>query len=414
MRKLAAALLLLLAPVLASAQTAIRPDQISPVTPDITWLPGGTGYQIGSTIPWRQDTTATPAICTAAGVPAGCAASDNTKVVELTFAGAISLTLPAATGSFVDGAGFTIQVGSGTLTLSCAASCTAGANSPNSINGLTFLKVGPYQSVALLSKGGKWYANLSVPPPLTQTGTTVLGDQMTWAPGGTVTPGAITLDGHGVGTAAAVNTATVNSAPITVTAIGEVFTVFWLYCKAGDTSCNSNSGSVVNASAVSGSLAGTTCTLLPAAAGFMVNATQTSGVGAALCYGNTVAGTNTITVTMVSVVNYLQVWVASWTGAATTVDTACTGVAQNTVQTLGTAIPTASNTTIANDVLVGIQFVGTTTTISGTNSTLLIDGATNAANTTMYKKATTTGPYSLTTTLGATSIWNGNVICIHP
>jgi hypothetical protein len=70
------------------AQTAIRPDQISPATPDITWAPGGSGYQIGTTIPWRTDSTTSPTFV----------ATDNAKTVELTNAGAITATLPDATG----------------------------------------------------------------------------------------------------------------------------------------------------------------------------------------------------------------------------------------------------------------------------------------------------------------------------
>jgi hypothetical protein len=159
--------------------TAIRPDQISPKTPDITWGPGGSGYQVGTTVAWRTDNTATPVICQAAGTPAGCTASDLATVVELTFNGAIGpVTVPAATGTLGDGAGFAIQVGPGTLTLNCASSCTAGA--ANSINGLTSIKIGPYQTVSLSSRSGKWYANMSVPQPAAQSGATALDDDMTW------------------------------------------------------------------------------------------------------------------------------------------------------------------------------------------------------------------------------------------
>jgi hypothetical protein len=153
--------------------TAIRPDQISPGTPDITWGPGGSGYQIGTTVTWRQVTTAT-------STPPDFTSGDIAKIVELTFNGAITKQLPDATSTngFVDGTGFAIQVGPGTLTLNQQSTASK-------INGATSIKIGSYQQAAMYSKGGNWYAVLSVPQPPAQNGATVLGDQMTWAAGGT-------------------------------------------------------------------------------------------------------------------------------------------------------------------------------------------------------------------------------------
>jgi hypothetical protein len=173
---LAVVLALFLASSAVVAQTAIRPDQICPggacATPDITWGPtttGTPGYTIGSTVAWRTSASATPIAITAL---------DLGRVVELIFNGSITQLIPQATGSFGDGAGFTIQVGPGSLTL------TATTSTINGIPGATGIKVGPYQSIGLMSKNGNWYGVLSVPQPTTQTGTTVLGDQMTWGVGG--------------------------------------------------------------------------------------------------------------------------------------------------------------------------------------------------------------------------------------
>jgi hypothetical protein len=161
-------------------QTALRPDQISPATPDITWAPGGNGYQIGSTIPWRLETGAT--------LVTPLSSADNARIVELTFNGLINATLPDATSAnnLGDGAGFTIQVGPGSLTLSRASSSL--------INGKPSIKVGPYQIVSLTSRGANWYGSFSLPQPTTQTGATVLCDDMTWhsSPCSSGTPPTIT------------------------------------------------------------------------------------------------------------------------------------------------------------------------------------------------------------------------------
>jgi hypothetical protein len=172
MKRLALAFCCVLWAVTCYAQTALRPDQISPATPDITWAPGGTGYQIGSTIPWRTDSTAT-------STPPDFTAADNAKTVELTFAGAITKTLPDATGAgLASGFGFSIQTGSGTLTLNRLSTTS------QLINGQSSIKVGAYQLVALSSRGGNWYATFSLPQPPAQTGATVLADNMTWQTGG--------------------------------------------------------------------------------------------------------------------------------------------------------------------------------------------------------------------------------------
>jgi hypothetical protein len=139
----------------AAAQTALRPDQIQPGSPDITTGMSGNYFQIGTTIPWRTDSTTTPLLCRGSGDPAGCTASDNAMTVELTNSGAITATLPDATGLFSDGAGFTIQVGPGTLTLNRQSSST--------ISGDPSIVVGPYQAVTLASRGANWYAMVSAP-----------------------------------------------------------------------------------------------------------------------------------------------------------------------------------------------------------------------------------------------------------
>jgi hypothetical protein len=165
----------------ASAQTAIRPDQICPggvcATPDITWQPNaaGTGYAIGSTVPWRTISATT---ILATDFQTG-ATGDNGRVLELTGTPSITATLPQATGNWDVGAGFTIQVQGGTLTLKAATSTI------NGIAGTTGIKVGPYQSVSLASRSSNWYAILSIPQPTTQTGANVLSDAMTWIPAGT-------------------------------------------------------------------------------------------------------------------------------------------------------------------------------------------------------------------------------------
>lgn len=147
--------------------TAIRPDQICPggvcATPDVTWGPGAGGYQIGTTVPWRTDATATPTFTSA----------DNAKSVLLTFNGAITATLPDATGALGDGTGLIIQTGPGTLTLNRQTSSL--------INGQTSITIGSYQSVSLASRTTNWYASYSLPQPSAQTGATVLQDNMTWA-----------------------------------------------------------------------------------------------------------------------------------------------------------------------------------------------------------------------------------------
>jgi hypothetical protein len=171
MRVLAAALLLLLAPALASAQTAIRPDQICPggvcATPDITWGPNaaGTGYAIGSTVPWRTDATTSPTI----------AATDAARTIELTNTGTFTVTVPPTTTTGMgDGFGFTIQTGGGTISLT----------STSTINGQTTIRLGQWQLVSLTSRSNKWYATMSVPQPPTQSGNQ-LADNMTWTAAGT-------------------------------------------------------------------------------------------------------------------------------------------------------------------------------------------------------------------------------------
>jgi hypothetical protein len=125
------------------AQTALRPDQISPGTPDLLWGPGGAGYQVSSTVAWRTSSSATPTFST----------TDNALIVELTGCPCTS-TLPAV---FADGSGFAIQVAAGTLTLTAAAAGT--------LNGGNSLVVGPYQTVTLAARNSKWYADVGISAP---------------------------------------------------------------------------------------------------------------------------------------------------------------------------------------------------------------------------------------------------------
>lgn len=165
--KLLLALCCVLWAVTCFAQTtALRPDQISPGTPDITWQQVGPGYQIGSTIPWRTEsgTTFVTAI----------SAADNAKTIEVTNVGAVSTALPDVTGTgLTSGFGFTVQTAAGTLTLS--------GFGTQKINGQGSIKIGAYQLVSLASRGGNWYATFSMPQPSAQTGGTILCDTMTWS-----------------------------------------------------------------------------------------------------------------------------------------------------------------------------------------------------------------------------------------
>lgn len=154
MRYLPAVLLLALLPVLAQAQTtAVRPSQIVPGTPNITVNidpTAGNTLQVGTSLAWRTDSTPSPSFTSA----------DNATNVELTFNGTITATLPNATGGFGTGAGFTIQVGPGTLNLyQPTTGCPC-----STIGGLTSIQVGPYQSVALASRGNNWYARVTMTP----------------------------------------------------------------------------------------------------------------------------------------------------------------------------------------------------------------------------------------------------------
>jgi hypothetical protein len=299
------------------AQTAIRPDQICPggvcATPDVTWGPGAGGYQIGTTIAWRTDNTATPTLTSA----------DIAKVVELTFNGPIGpVTVPAATAPLGDGAGFTIQVGQGTLTLACANSCTAGA--ANAINGLTSLKIGPYQTVSLLSRSGKWYANMSVPQPAAQTGGTTLCDNMAWTAfttGCVAAGGVITATGvHGL-----TNPGT--TLTLTGTTLGTFFTVELASINAGassytlstnnGTSCTESPGTfILNGSAssdiwycannaASGSI--TFTTTAPGGGSNFIAAQEWSGaIGPGLGIGNHVTGTTQTTLSVTTNGNLTQ------------------------------------------------------------------------------------------------------------
>ena len=258
------------------AQTALRPDQISPATPDITWAPGGPGYQIGSTVPWRTSASSTPTFL----------ATDAASVVELTgCAGGCTATLPlTSTTGFGDGFGFSIQVAAGSLTLA--------ATSPQKINGKSQITVGSYQLISLLSRSG-WYAELSVPQPSTQTGANVLADNMTWITppsGGGPTLTAINLSGSGfaTGTAGTVGTATTN--------LAGSFTGTWSLQTSGtdhtSATCN-NYGANFAINSSTGILTNTTGAAAGSNAGVCIVATQAGAVGSPFVQAETITGSST-------------------------------------------------------------------------------------------------------------------------
>jgi hypothetical protein len=261
-RSLVAAGCLLLGAIGAAlSQTALRPDQIcnpTCATPDITWAPGGAGYQIGSTIIWRTDSTLTPAFTSA----------DGAKIVELTNPLAtITSTLPDAAlvaNNMGDGFGFTIQVAAGTLTLS--------RTSPNTINGQPSIQIGPWQSAKLSSRTGKWYAQLS-------------GGQAVTTP--TITGVNLPSTGFVAGTAGTVGTAT---AAMT----GGSFTGTWSLQTTGSdhaaVACVDYTTKFAIAS-TTGVLTNTTTAVTGANPGACIVATQAGATGSPYSQAYTLTGT---------------------------------------------------------------------------------------------------------------------------
>jgi hypothetical protein len=190
MRWLALALLLLASQALA--QAPLRPDQISPATPNITWAPGGPGYQIGTTVPLNtQAGNSAYTVVTSGGT------SDAGKVVLRTNTTTQTDVVPSAVTAG-NGFGFSYQTGTVGNTVSATPS----------VNGLATIKIGPNQTVDFYSDGVTWRAVLSVPQPATQAGGTFLRDDMTFVAsgGGSGTP--IVFAGTTAGTATAQTLAT--------------------------------------------------------------------------------------------------------------------------------------------------------------------------------------------------------------
>lgn len=259
------------------AQTAIRPDQICPggcATPDITWGPGGAGYKIGSTIPWRTDTGTAPTFTS----------GDAAKTVELTNAStSIAGALPDTTvggNNIADGFGFTIQVASGQLVLSKT-------GTTNLINGLTAITVGPYQTVALAARSNQWYASISAPVPS----------------GAPVTPIMFVSSGFGT-TGSATSTANATAtATLSTSAAGNLLTGF-------ATSFGPTAGGPVSVVASNG----TSCAFVPGAS----FTTAAEANGAMFYCANNAGGAVTVTVTWgATPSSYQGVMVQEWAGALT-------------------------------------------------------------------------------------------------
>jgi hypothetical protein len=101
--------------------------------------------------------------------------TDAEKTVNRTNTVTQTDPVPQATGSFASGFGFSYQTGTVGNTL------TSTTSTINGIAGVTGIKLGPQQGADFFSDGTNWHAVLGVPQPATQTGTTLLHDDMTWA-----------------------------------------------------------------------------------------------------------------------------------------------------------------------------------------------------------------------------------------
>jgi hypothetical protein len=392
MRRIFLAALCCLWAVSCYAQTtAIRPDQISPGTPDITWQQGPGGYQIGTTIPWRTDSTNAPSFTTA----------DNAKTVELTYSGAGTITaaVPAATGgsgAWPDGSGFVIQVRAGTLILN--------QTTPSTINGLTSIKIGPYQSVGLASRGGNWYANLSIPQPPVQTGGTVLCDNMIWAATCTATGGAPVIT-HVQDNFANNVTAGVATLPVTLpsTVAGHLFVVL----VAGYSGSNPITATSVTATTP------TTCTHVPS------TFVQTTGQGFSdmwYCQGNA-AGSVTFTATYTvpagsNQVNYPSLTASEFAGANTT-GALLASSGNNYVNTSGITSFTISTgvAAAANDLVVSGVTPGTANPNSMGGSQIVFTNDASAS----YQNVTPAGTVTHTYGFAASNtVWASIAAFTHP
>ena len=118
-------------------------------------------------------------------------AADLTKQVLLvsTFTAAV---VPQATGSFAAPAQFTLY-NAGAIT------ATSTTSTINGIAGATGIKLGANTFSEWTASGGNWTVAISVSQPTTQTGTTVLRDDMTWVTLGTAGAASTGTSGHTLG-----------------------------------------------------------------------------------------------------------------------------------------------------------------------------------------------------------------------
>ncbi len=99
--------------------------------------------------------------------------TDAGKTVNRTNTVAQTDIVPQATGSFASGFAFDYQTAGVGNILDPATS---------TVNGLAAITLGANQATSWFSDGTNWKAAFGLPTPATQTGTTVLLDNMTWAP----------------------------------------------------------------------------------------------------------------------------------------------------------------------------------------------------------------------------------------
>jgi hypothetical protein len=81
-----------------------------------------------------------------------------------------ALSVPQATTTF----------GAGTEFLNTTKSAVTATPTTSTVNGLTSIKLGANQFTDWMSDGTNWLVGLGLPQPATQTGTTILRDDMTW------------------------------------------------------------------------------------------------------------------------------------------------------------------------------------------------------------------------------------------
>jgi hypothetical protein len=194
-----------------------------------------------------------------------------------------------------------IQVRAGTLTLNRTTSST--------INGLTSIKIGPYQSVGLASRGSNWYANLSIPQPAVQNGGTTLCDNMIWGATCVAAGGPVITYVQDKNVAPGTALQTTISIALPGTVAGHLFVA----AVGGYTGAFSVSATTVASSN------GTACTHIPGT--FVGGASTSSFSDMWYCQNNAAAGSVTFTATFTSTssnqANYPSLVVGEFAGANT-------------------------------------------------------------------------------------------------